>query len=262
MAIKQKKPISVYELRRRRVLFHRGLLVFLLFAISGMFLLSQYSSGRWYDPENAWWQAFLFFLTWIYTSMYLGTLGMIGRLLMWCGVSRQKLSQDVTHDLFTNWRGSLSQRRSVRPKKSNGIIDSCVKSPQRLVAEQEEADLGTVNELKIDLREFRRFRVLLVRGLLGLSVLSLGIIGFMIFLLLVFPEFSTDVTDLWSPQITIVTAIYYIFGCFYAGVFLGTEYVLHGFAVPQSELRRDGFQNLFRNWREDPSVHRLAHDGS
>lgn len=251
MAIKQKKPISVYELRRRRVLFHRGLLVLLLFGLSGMLFLPQYSSGWWYD---AWWQAFFCFLPWVYTSMYLGTLGMIGRLLMWCGVSRQKLSQDVTHDLFTNWRGSGSQRRNVRPKKSDGTFDSCVKNPPRLVAEQEEADLGTVYELKIDLREFRRFRVLLVRGFVGLSVLSLGIIGFMVFLLLVFPEFSTDVTDLWSPQITFVITTFYIFGCFFAGAFWGTEYVLHCFAVTRNELRHDVFHSLFRNWREDPSV--------
>ena len=255
LAIKQKKAISLNELRRRRVLLYRGLLVLLLLGLIAWFLLVEIFPDRWYDPKESWWRKTLVVLPWIYTVTYLGVLGMIARLLIWSGFSGRELEHDLTHSLFAHWRVDLSKPRGAPPNDiAGGTTNLSAKSQQSLVEEKREADIETTRVLRVDLRAIRRFRVLLYRGLLVFSVLSLGLIGFMLVLILVFPEFFTNVTALWFLPITLFTVIYAGFGCMYTGAFLGAEFFLHWFAVSPKVLKRDIFPNLFKNWHEDRQV--------
>ena len=254
MASKQRQSISLYEIRRRRVLLCRGLLVLLLIALGGLFLLATLDSGVWYIGKRSWLIG-LAVLPWTYSAMYVGVLGMIGRHLIWSGFSRRELVHDSTHSLFAHWRIDLSKPRATQPHdNARGTVNLHIKNQQNLVEEKREADIETTPALRVDLRAIRRCRVLLYRGLLVFSMLSLGLIGLMLTLILVFPESFTNITESWVLPITFFTVIYSGFGCMYTGAFLGTEFFLHWFAVSRQDLKRDIFPNLFKNWHEDQPV--------
>lgn len=189
--------------------------------------------------------------------MYLGMLGLIGRLLIGSGFSRRELEHDVLLKLFTNWRGGLSKHRSVEPNDETDTATNYLKkSQQGLVQEKETGDIETTAKLRIDLRDIRRCRVLLYRGLFIYCVLSLAVGGFVLTMLLISPDFFTIPFDsvVWLWLLVLLTVVYSIFALMYVGAYIGTELILHWFAVSQKDLKRDIFQNLFKNWHEDSPV--------
>ena len=103
----QRKPMSVSELRTRRVYLFRGLLVLSSLAIIWgfvLFLLSQNFSTMAWVAENWWVLLLLVVFPSMGFLMYIGALCMIDFVLLWLGVSKQNLSLDIRRNVFAIWR--------------------------------------------------------------------------------------------------------------------------------------------------------------
>ena len=105
-AATQKEPMSVSELRTRRVYLFRGLLVLSTLALIWGFVLFLFSQNFWavaWAAENWWVLLLLVVFPNMGFLMYTGALCMMDFVLLWLGVSKQNLRLDIRRNVFAIW---------------------------------------------------------------------------------------------------------------------------------------------------------------